>query len=75
MVIGCGFPLLFIFLAPYLDIKSGTALFTFVILMFAMHVLMPMRHGNHSHGLSDEYLYRKRDKGERKDHQHNKNKI
>jgi len=48
MVIGCGLPLLFIFLAPSLGIGGGTTLFTFIIVMFAIHLLMP--HGSHGHG-------------------------
>lgn len=48
MVIGCGLPLLFIFLAPTLGIGSGTSLFIFIILMFGCHLFMP--HGSHGHG-------------------------
>ena len=72
MVLGCGLPLLFIFLAPSLGIGGGTALFTFFIVMFAFHLLIPMKHGSHTHGLSDENLKRKRkeDDPELKDHHH-----
>ncbi|MBJ7882580.1 hypothetical protein [Gelidibacter salicanalis] len=48
MVIGCGLPLLFIFLAPSLGIKGGSSLFIFIIFMFAIHLFMP--HGSHQHG-------------------------
>lgn len=48
MVIGCGLPLLFIFLAPSFGIGSGSSLFTFIIIMFAIHLFMP--HGSHGHG-------------------------
>lgn len=59
MVIGCGLPLLLIFLAPSIGIGDGTALFAFIIIMFAIHLMMPMKHGGHSHGLADENLKRK----------------
>jgi len=70
MVIGCGLPLLLIFFAPAIGIGDGTALFTFLILMFAIHLIMPMKHGNHSHGLSDENLMRKDDKQDHNDPHH-----
>jgi hypothetical protein len=66
MVIGCGLPLLLIFLAPSLGIKGGTWLFTFIIIMFAVHLMIPMQHGDHTHGLSDKNLKSK----EKKDTQH-----
>jgi hypothetical protein len=71
MVIGCVLPLLFIFLAPSIGIGGGTGLFTFIIIMFAIHLLMPMGHGSHTHGLSDENL-NKKDKKENQEgnHQH-----
>ncbi|MBK5214433.1 MAG: hypothetical protein JJE55_12325 [Flavobacteriaceae bacterium] len=47
MVIGCGLPLLFIFLAPTFGIGGGLSLFIFIIFMFACHLLMP--HGLHGH--------------------------
>lgn len=50
------------FLAPSIGIGGGTWLFTFIIIMFAIHLLMPMRHGNHTHGLSDERLKEKQKK-------------
>ena len=48
MIIGCGIPLLFIFLAPSFGIGGGSSLFIFIILMFAVHLFMP--HGSHGHG-------------------------
>lgn len=48
MVIGCGLPLLFIFLAPSLGIGDGSSLFVFIIFMFAIHLFIP--HGSHGHG-------------------------
>jgi len=44
MILGCGIPLLFIFLAPTLGINGGSSLFIFIILMFAIHLFMPMHH-------------------------------
>tara|TARA_B100000929_G_scaffold207904_1_gene165707 strand:+ start:1218 stop:1457 length:240 start_codon:yes stop_codon:yes gene_type:complete len=71
MVIGCGLPLLLIFLAPSIGIGGGTWLFTFIIIMFAIHLLMPMQHGSHTHGLSDENLNKKNKKeDEKRDHHH-----
>ncbi|MEX0995859.1 MAG: hypothetical protein WDZ45_02275 [Flavobacteriaceae bacterium] len=48
MVIGCGLPLLFIFLAPSFGIGGGSYLFIFILFMFAIHLFMP--HGSHGHG-------------------------
>ncbi|RMA56765.1 hypothetical protein [Ulvibacter antarcticus] len=48
MVIGCGLPLMFIFLAPSFGIGGGSSLFIFIIFMFACHLFMP--HGSHRHG-------------------------
>lgn len=50
MIVGCGFPLLFIFIAPALELGSGVSLFIVIIAMFACHLLMPMHHhGGHNH--------------------------
>jgi hypothetical protein len=49
MVIGCGLPLLFIFLAPSFGIGGGTSLFIFIIFMFVCHLFMPHGHGRHKH--------------------------
>jgi len=48
MVIGCGLPLLFIFLAPSFGIGGGSSLFILILFMFAIHLFMP--HGSHGHG-------------------------
>jgi hypothetical protein len=70
MVLGCGLPLLFIFFAPSLGIGGGTALFTFFIVMFAFHLLIPMKHSDYTHGLFDENLNRKNEKSEHKGQHH-----
>jgi hypothetical protein len=50
MIIGCSLPLLLIFFAPALGLRSGASLFIFIIAMFACHLLMPMHHhGAHNH--------------------------
>lgn len=48
MIIGCGLPLLFIFLAPSFGIGGGSSLFIFILFMFACHLFMP--HGSHGLG-------------------------
>jgi hypothetical protein len=45
MIIGCGLPLLFIFLAPALGISNSVSIIIFIAAMFAYHLLMPM-HGH-----------------------------
>lgn len=50
MLLGCVLPLLLIFLAPALGLRSNTSFFFFMIAMFACHLLMPMHHGGHRHG-------------------------
>jgi hypothetical protein len=59
MIIGCVLPLLLIFLAPSIGLGGDVWLFTFIIIMFAIHLMMPMRHGDHTHGLTDENLKKK----------------
>jgi hypothetical protein len=44
MILGCGIPILFIFLAPSFGIDGGSSLFIFIVLMFAIHLFMPMHH-------------------------------
>ncbi|WP_089369723.1 hypothetical protein [Dokdonia pacifica] len=79
MVIGCGLPLLFIFLAPSFGIGGGSSLFIFILFMFAIHLFMP--HGSHGHGKhnhSEKQHNRKHGEGtssaetkkEHKGHQH-----
>lgn len=73
MVIGCGLPLLLIFFAPSLGIGGDVWLFTFIVLMFAIHLMMPMRHEDHTHGLSDEKLDERNEKNNKENqekHQH-----
>lgn len=48
MVIGCGLPLLFIFLAPSFGIGGNSSLFIFILFMFTIHLFIP--HGSHGHG-------------------------
>ncbi len=48
MVIGCGVPLLLIFILPALGVGSGFTLFLVVILMFGGHlIMMGGHHGKH----------------------------
>jgi hypothetical protein len=54
MVLGCAIPLLLIFLAPSLGITGYNGLFAFILLMFAIHLLMPMHHSRHGHGKHSE---------------------
>lgn len=61
MVLGCGLPLLLIFFLPAVGITGNLTVFTFIVLMFAVHLLMPMRHGGHTHGLTDENLKQKKE--------------
>ncbi len=44
MILGCGAPLLFIFLTPSFGISDGTAVLIFIIAMFGAHLLIPMQH-------------------------------
>jgi len=78
MVIGCGLPLLFIFLAPSFGIGGGSSLFTFIIIMFVIHLFMPHgSHGGKTHSQHEqkEKKYNKKvprveSKEEHKGHQH-----
>jgi len=50
MVIGCGLPLLLIFFAPALGITGYNGIFAFILLMFAVHLVIPHGgHGRHNH--------------------------
>ena len=62
MVIGCGLPLLLIFLAPSFGIEGGSSLFTFIIIMFAVHLFIP--HGSHGGNTHSQH--------KQKEHEHNK---
>jgi len=64
MVIGCGLPLLLIFIAPALGLSGNTSLFIFIIIMFGCHLLMPHGHSeNHDNNLPQ-------DKNRHESHQH-----
>lgn len=55
MIIGCGIPLLLIFIAPVFGISDNISLFIFILVMFACHLLMPMHHhGKKKHKSSNE---------------------
>lgn len=71
MIIGCGIPLLLIFFAPALGITGYNGLFAFIILMFAIHLIMPSHHGRHKHGSEDHADHNDEDKG----HEHGKEKL
>jgi uncharacterized membrane protein len=64
MVIGCGLPLLLIFLAPSFGIGGGSSLFIFILFMFAIHFFMP--HGSHGHSGHNDSQH------EEKEHVHGK---
>lgn len=50
MLIGCGLPLLLIFLAPALGISNDISLLVFIVVMFACHLLHFNLHGGpHGH--------------------------
>ncbi|NLP58969.1 hypothetical protein [Lutibacter sp. B1] len=79
IVIGCGLPLLFIFLAPSFGIRDGSTLFVFIFFMFVIHLFMPhkshsqrgYKHGNHK----TSHNHNKKEsteipKEEHKDYQH-----
>ena len=44
MIIGCGIPLLLLFIAPMLGLNNSITLFLFIIAMFACHILMIGHH-------------------------------
>ena len=48
MIIGCTVPLLLIFLLPLFGISGNYTILIFIVAMFACHLLMPMRHGDHN---------------------------
>lgn len=53
MVIGCGVPLLLIFLLPLFGVSSSVTFSVFIVLMVACHVVhfaMMGRHGTHGPG-------------------------
>jgi len=62
MVIGCGLPLLFIFLAPSFGIGNSSSLFIFILFMFACHLFMP--HGSHQQGGHNHSQHKQNEEGE-----------
>lgn len=48
MIIGCGLPLILIFIAPALGISNNLSILIFIVAIFACHLLMPMNHQGHS---------------------------
>ena len=54
MVIGCGLPLLLIFLLPAFGIRSDISFFIFIVLMFVCHLLMMGNHHGGQHGRHDD---------------------
>jgi len=70
MVLGCAIPLLLIFLAPSLGITGYNTLFAFILLMFVIHLLMPMHHSRHGHGNHSEENKGDASGKEKKEHQH-----
>jgi len=53
MVLGCGIPLLLIFVLPLFGVSSSATFSIFIVLMVACHVIhfaMMGRHGAHGHG-------------------------
>ncbi len=54
MIIGCTVPLLLILLLPLFGITGNYSFLTFIVLMFACHLLMPMHHGRHGRDVHKE---------------------
>ncbi len=52
MIIGCGLPLLLLFLAPVIGLSSNITIFIFIIAMFASHLLMAKHHGHDANKLN-----------------------
>lgn len=44
MIIGCGVPLLLLFVAPSIGMSSNVTLFLFIVAMFACHLFMIRHH-------------------------------
>lgn len=53
-LLGCLLPLFVIFLLPLLGVGHGIALFLFIILMFACHLLIMRGHGQKSGRIQHE---------------------
>lgn len=71
MIIGCGLPLLLIFLAPALGISNNVSIFIFIAAMFACHLFMPMHHhGGHEHGHNHEHGSTNEQTSKTENHEH-----
>ncbi len=72
MIIGCGLPLLFIFLAPVFGISNNISIFIFIVAMFAFHLLIPMHnHGGHQYTHDLEHSTKEKETLKTKNHEHN----
>lgn len=67
MIVGCVLPLLLIFLAPVIGIEGNIPLFTFLLVLFGVHLLLPIKHKGHIHGLSEENYEKKQAENLKKD--------
>ena len=47
MLIGCGLPILLIFVLPLFGVSEGVTLTIFIMLMFGCHLLMMSGHSDH----------------------------
>ena len=57
MVVGCGIPLLLIFLLPLFGVSNSVTFSIFIVLMVVCHVVhfaMMGRHESHGHGKEPE---------------------
>tara|TARA_R110000868_G_scaffold73940_2_gene213950 strand:+ start:773 stop:979 length:207 start_codon:yes stop_codon:yes gene_type:complete len=61
MLIGCGLPLLFIFIAPLLGITGDVAFLVFIIAMFACHLLHFLIPGAHNHNTNPKNSHHEHD--------------
>ena len=56
MLIGCGLPMLLIFVLPLFSVSEGVTLTIFVVLMLGCHLLMMRGHmGDHSDHHTNEH--------------------
>jgi hypothetical protein len=61
MLIGCGLPLLFIFVAPLLGITGNVTFLVFIIAMFACHLLHFLIPGAHDHNTNHKNSHHEHD--------------
>ncbi len=54
MLLGCGLPILLIFLLPALGVDSATTLTVFLVLMLLCHLLHFKLHAGHSHNPNND---------------------